>query len=91
MGYYIPGPATGKAQFVKSLGGEVINRPEKYSQIPKDKALIVVVENGNFEAAGFAYSEREFDAWMGTEDPRPMTFMTMDRSKAEQMSGFPKK
>lgn len=94
MGYYIPGPTFEKAKFIiDTYQGTMINVPPKaYHEIPDGKALIVVVDNGRFEAAGFCYDGREFEAWIGDwrdgSDPRPMQFVLMDREKAEELSGF---
>lgn len=52
MGYYVPGPNHGKADhIVKNHGGQVVAKPAKFADIPADKALICVMNNGPFEAA----------------------------------------
>ena len=91
MGYYINKemPALGKANAIAGLyGGAIINRPNSFSDIPQGKALIVVIDNGPFEAAGFAYSEREFQAFTEIGDSRPKTFVTLDWGKAVELTGF---
>jgi len=50
--------------------------------------VIVVVDNGPFEAAAFAYSQREFDEFVSDRDPRPRQFVILDRAVAEKASGF---
>ena len=66
MGYYIQVPKNkGKAQqLVELYGAEILSKPPTaLEDIPKDKALICVVDNGPWEAAGFCYSQREFEAF----------------------------
>ena len=88
MGYYIPGPALGKARYIKEEhGGEVIEQPDSFRDIPSGKALICVVDNGPFEAAGYAFSEREFQAFKDP-DGRQKIWMVMDDSLARELSGY---
>ena len=89
MGYYIEGPAKGKAPCIKSeYDGEFISCPSSFDEVPEDKALICVVDNGFFEAAGYCFSQGEFDAFTFS-DPRPKQWMLMDKLKAQELSGFP--
>jgi len=89
MGFYIEGPAKGKAPFIRSeYDAEFINEPEYFKDIPDDKALICVINNGPFEAAGFAFDDREFRGFSAPGDPRPKQWMMMDRKKAEELTGF---
>lgn len=48
MGYYIEVPkATNKAQQIITLyNAERVTRPNSFSEIPNDKALICVIQNG---------------------------------------------
>ena len=92
MGYYIQGPNKSKAQYIVSeYDGKIVPAPEKFSDVPADKAIICVVDNGPFEAAAFAYDEREFDAFKGDEnghDRRPRKWVIMDRAKAIELTGY---
>ncbi len=93
MGYYIEtGTAHGKANIIaKKFNGEVLPKaPNSYSDIPEKKAVIAVVDNGIFEAAGFCYSEEEFKAFTNPQDRRPMQYVLIDRETAEKESGFKK-
>jgi len=88
MGWYIPGPAQGKARYIKERhGAEIIERPSSFRDISSDKALICVVDNGPFEAAGYAFSEREFEAF-SRPDSRQKTWMVMDYNLARELSGY---
>ena len=94
MGYYIQGPTFGKAQYiVNEYDGKIIPCPEKFSEIPEDKALISVVANPflGFDAAGYCYSEREFVAFTSPTDNRPKTWLVMDKKLAEKLSDFSEK
>lgn len=90
MDYYIEAPVLhGKAQYLaQAYDAELLDAaPASYDAIPETKGLVVVVDNGIFEAAVFCYSEAEFAAFTAS-DPRPRTFVLMDRKVAEVASGF---
>lgn len=93
MGFYIQTPVNnGKADW---LLANVINAREidviEARGIAKrlDEAVICVVDNGPFEAAGFAYNERELDAFADILDPRPKRWVAIPRETAENMTAFP--
>lgn len=92
MGYYIEAPSNhGKAEYlVRTHGGErLVIPPATMEEIPEGKALIVVIDNMIFEAAGFAHDQRELDAFTkNPRDPRPREYVIMDRALAEKLSGF---
>jgi hypothetical protein len=91
MGYYIQGPQFGKAQYLcKELGAKQVSK-EKAREIVAEgkKAVIVVVENPAFDAAAFAYDEREFSSFVDyPEDVRPKTILEMDLDKAKKLSNY---
>jgi hypothetical protein len=91
MGYYIQtGSSLDKAEYlVNKLGGKMIAKPSKFEDIPEDKALIVVVDNLVFEAAGLAYSKEEFDAFVLDErDDRLKWFILLDKKLAYEKAGY---
>lgn len=90
MGFYIQVPENkDKAKQIEvEYNGTIIPPPSSFSEIPLDKALIVVVDNEFFEAAGYAYNEQEFLEFTDPNDPRPKQFVLIDRLKAEQLSGY---
>jgi hypothetical protein len=49
-------------------------------------AVIVVVDNGPFEAAAYAYSQAEFEAFIQPTDKRPKKFVIIDRKIAEEIA-----
>lgn len=94
MGFYIETGSflKGKADIIaRGLNGTILPQaPKSYNDIPADKALIVVVDNGVFEAAGFAYNEPEFKMMTDmSRDKRPRKYVLIDRSKAEDLTNYP--
>ena len=89
MGYYIEVPRDKEKaeQLVQLYDAEIVPRPSSLSEIPNGKALICVVDNGLFEAAGFCYSEREFKDFV-FDDGRPRKWLIMDLGKAKKLSGY---
>ena len=63
-------------------------RPDSWEEIPEDKALIIVVHNGPFDAALFVTDREEFTRTVPSRqgDPRPRTFLLMDRTRAEELT-----
>lgn len=90
MGYYIQTeyPRQKAFQIIKQHNAEAIPKPASFSDVPTDKALIVVVENALFDAAAHCYSERELEAFTYPDDRRPKTFLLMDLKKAQELSRF---
>lgn len=93
MGYYIQTKGSkGKAGDIAAAhSGLVLDRaPDSYDSVPADMAIICVVDNGPFEAAGFCSNKAEFEQFAGMADGRPRTWVLMDRQKAEELSGYRK-
>ncbi len=90
MGYYIEtGTASGKAAIlVNRDGAEIVPKPDNFSNIPAGKALICVVDNQLFEAAGYCFSPEEFSVFSEPSDPLPKTWLYMDLDKAQTLSRF---
>ena len=89
MGYYIQGPATGKAQFiVTEYDGVIIPEPKSFDSIANDQALVSVVGNGAWEAAAYCYNAKEFEGFADPSDLRPKIWLVMDKDLAEELSGY---
>jgi len=92
MGYYIETGDVVKGKeivLVSKYGAEIIDLPESFDEVPEDKALICVVDNGLFEAAAHCYNESEFEAFKPTPtDQRPRQWLIMDKGLACQLSGY---
>ena len=89
MGYYIEVPKSkGKAQQVVELyGGRVAPYPPSFEDITPDEAIICVVDNGPFEAAGFAYDQDELYRFTNI-DGRRRTWVIMSRRKACKLTDY---
>jgi hypothetical protein len=89
MGYYIEVPHNhDKAeQIVELHGGEIIRCPESFADVPTGKALICVVDNLRFEAAGFCFDSQEFSEF-SRYDGRPKKWVLIDYDKAKELTGF---
>lgn len=89
MGFYIQVPDRLKKarQLVSLHKAEIIQRPQFFGSVPEGKALICVIDNGIFEAAGLCYSEDEFED-MSTNDGRARTWVLMDKALAHELTGF---
>lgn len=92
MGYYIEVPDNfGKMAQLKNLHGAIqVSKDEAAQSLDDpDKAVVVVMHNGFFEAAGFAYSRAEFDAFTDPSDSRRKEFAIMDRSLVKRLTKYP--
>lgn len=89
MGYYIEVPESkDKArQIVELYGGRIVPSAPSFEDITPDEAIICVVDNGPFEAAGFAYSQRELYVFSEL-DGRPRMWVIMDRKKVCELTGY---
>ena len=91
MGYYIQtDKPTGKAQQLMEIPGteKIVSGVPTWSEIPSDKALICVVQNGPFDAAALAYSEKELEVFSLPNDLRPKTWLLMDKENAHELAGY---
>ena len=90
MGYYIQTKYNKlKAAQIcaKYAGAELTKQPESFDAIPEGKALICVVDNGPFEAAGYCETQRDFDDFTDPKDPRPKNWVLMNKEDAEKACG----
>ena len=89
MGFYLEVPENhGKVGQLNRLhDAELLLRgcPKDFSDVPSDKFLICVMDNGMFEAAGVAYSEREMREF-ANPDGRPKSWMLIDKDEAIKMN-----
>lgn len=92
MGYYIQtGTNKGKAsRIVAMLDGKIVDESGARAALDAGKGVICVVDNGLFEAAGFAYDLKEFEAF-AIPDGRPKTWIVCDRRDVEIASGYTKR
>jgi len=90
MGYYIQTDgAKGKASDIcRDHDAAVVSAAAAAVALHQGLGVVCVVDNGPFEAAAFIFNDAEFDAFNEDMDPRPKTWLTMDRDKAEQLSNY---
>lgn len=90
MGYYIETLMNaGKAdQIIATHGAARLPDAPKWADIPDDKAVVCIVDNGPFEAAGLCYSESELKEFSDPNDTRPHTWLVMDKVTAYKLAGF---
>ena len=86
MGRYInrpDGAPRGKVEYLLELGAKEVD-PLLAEESVEGAGVIVLVDNGLFEAAGYAYSPAEFAAFIRPDDPRPKRFFILPRDVAER-------
>jgi hypothetical protein len=88
MGYYIAGPTHGKGSMLEKEHGALPASQEEVRKVVDTMGVIVVVNNGHFEAAAFAYDLGEFEAFMDPDDARPKQCYVMNRADAIRASGY---
>jgi hypothetical protein len=90
MGYYIEtGTLHGKAEVIaREHNGQIIPQPASFADVPDGMGLVCVVRNGMFDAAGFAYDEREFAVFADPGDYRAKTWVLLDYETAAKHSGY---
>ena len=59
--------------------------PGGLDEAPPDRALICVVDMGDYEAPGYIITEIELAAWADPADTRPRTWLLMDRWMADRL------
>lgn len=69
MGYYIEGPLK-KVEHIQALGGIPFTLYTPWAELPTGMVPVIVVSNGMFDAAGIAYNEGEYRAFMDPLDTR---------------------
>jgi hypothetical protein len=86
MGYYVQTPQhINKAEQLHRLyKAQLVLSPEDFD-FGGDYALICVVENATFDAAGIAYNARERDVFLNPNDPRPKVWLKMKKSVIKQL------
>ena len=84
MGLYLnPGAVVGKADQLIELGAkELMSPPATIDSVADDKAIVCVVENGPFDAAAWAFNDRELSKDL--RDMRPKRWLVMDKKYVEE-------
>ncbi len=94
MGYYIQtenetGEHHGKADYlVKTYGGQIASQADA-RDVVTSAGVVVVMDNGIFESAGFAFDAAEFDEFTRPTDMRPKQFVILDRKTVKDLTKYP--
>ena len=90
MGFYVQGPPLGKAKFIEqNYSGILATKSQAEKMLSEmSKGVIVVVNNGPFEAAAFAFNKKEFDDFHGPNDYRTKQYVIIDRTKACELTKY---
>lgn len=71
MGSYINPASMPKEEWLER-NARSVEEPQEF--VGGDERLVILVDNGPFTAAAIAHSEKEFDYFMGLNDPRPRKY-----------------
>jgi hypothetical protein len=87
MGRYIevPQPKNKADQIIALYGATELPDLPNWEEVPYDKALIAVVQNGNWDAALYVEDPYQYFRVACDQTERPVRFLYMDRSKAEEL------
>ena len=90
MGYYIQtdSPKAKANALIAEHGAILLDKAPKWADIPTDKAVICVVDNGPFEAAALAYSADELEVFSSPDPRRRRQWLYMDKTTAHKLSGY---
>lgn len=90
MGYYIQtAEPLHKAAQLRAIGAEDVDPDRVAWPPPEGKALVCVVQNGPFDAAGVIFDESEFRAFNNPTDWRRTDWLLMDSGQVRDLSGAP--
>jgi len=86
MGRYLnPDGIGSKADRLIKLGAiELSAPPATLADLEDTMALVCVVDNGPFDAAGYAFDDREKEAFSQPDDLRPKRWLVMEKSFVEE-------
>ena len=83
MGFYVNPPNEEKETFLEREGLEVPKAD--WDKIPQDSFAVILINNGNFTAAGIAYDEDEYRVFTDKEDRRPKKIFIVKKSKLKEI------
>src|ERR1017187_7269992 len=96
MGFYIQidtPKAKANALVIEHDATLLINGPPKWEEIPADKALICVVNNGAFEAAALCFDDNELHVFTMPDrgNQRKCWWLLMDKTLAHKLAHYTQK
>jgi hypothetical protein len=82
----LPGSRGKLDRLLSEFGAVALSGPPGgLDEVPPDKALICVVDMGDYDAPGYIITEIELAAWADPADTRPKTWLLMDRGMADRL------
>lgn len=76
-----------KAEILENDFGAELWKDRDFNAVDPDKAVICVVENPMFDAAGVVVTEQDFKDFSDCRyDPRPRTWLLMDKETVFQLN-----
>src|SRR5579872_7004226 len=82
----LPGSRGMLDRLLGEFGAAALPRPPGgLDEVPPDRALICVVDMGDYEAPGYIMAETELATWADPADTRPRTWLLMDRGVADRL------
>ena len=81
MGYYINETSKGEGLEAKGKAKALLNDGATLTDATFKENLVCVVESASFDAAGYCYSEAEFDVFNETDDGRPKIWLVHPQAK----------
>lgn len=85
MGYYIEGPSRGKVEYIREKYGAVVVDEVTFDPT---HGIVVVIDNGMFEAACFCYDSNELHRCLDPLDNRPKTVLMGDYKVLGEAAGY---
>lgn len=86
MGFYLDLQPTEMAmQLKRDHGAQLVLRPLHFADVPADKTLICVIENGPRDAAGIIFDQAELDRFAYDGTTRARTWLLVDTARIVQM------
>ena len=83
MGFYVNPDNETKEAFLNREGLQVPKAD--WDKIPKGSVPVILIDNGRFSAAGIAFSEGEYRAFLEPGDPRPKKIFIVKKSKLKEI------
>jgi hypothetical protein len=87
MGAYVHPPNESKEEFLIREGEHKYFAPP-YKDIPKDKKLVILINNGPFTTAAIVFNAEEYDDFIKRSDPRPKRFYLVETEKLFPVSNL---
>ena len=81
MGFYVNPPDMTKEEWLAKEAKPVTDLFVDYASVPKDMALVCLVQNAFFTAAGIVISQCDFEEFSAKGDRRPKSWFIVEREK----------